>query len=655
MHTELRGRLLRDIAELKLEPYPNIALHVRDDNMDEACLVLTPEGWIPLHLTVIFTNRYPLDPPIVRMDSSVRHPNVFQAYICASILNTTEGYTPAYTLKGIAIQLLSFFSSASIDQEHGMTVSLDWYRTQSSEESQRTPFACDRCGFSSQSSEPSSAHVPSARSPLARMTTIARPEECFIDGLPNELLLQVVESLEFKDLVSFSSAWPRLSQLITAYDVLRTREMQCFVLKENYLTTKLGVGVSGGGRGVRAKLQSEFDLLSQKAYKTLHVRSSVHNISFTHWLPLPISPGHWRRVEADVLGSLQTISQFARTGTSATVMYAFMNDIVVRLNADLERSNDVRGYSHKSTLRHASEKAIESYFHLFHLLLCLATSPTGPAEFRDIVRDANRMIRSFMSGKTGKADHPNLGYLLIALLISDIDPTEELMKAIVVETITRNVVWLLDSRGAGMAELAYLEPDRVCEYRLKKTFEGSRTSYRLLMFSELFRRAARPSISPPSPTGATAAKSSGSTKKSLSELRDELFTRHGGAPFGTAAHMAAEVRRLQQIDDFPSFLKEMGVAIPTQARFTEVLRSCVQASMDRGYSKYGASMAAFASLRLVRDRSIDPAAVVADMMARGITERPLPQRVELDISAGLISFFISKDKRGNGRARPGRA
>src|SRR6187402_3378718 len=107
----LKQRLLQDIAELQSKPYPNIVLHVQDNDLTQACLILTVEGYGPMHLTVTFPENFPLSAPIISMDSEVKHPNVFGSYICASILNTQEGYTPAYRLKGIAIQLLSFFSS----------------------------------------------------------------------------------------------------------------------------------------------------------------------------------------------------------------------------------------------------------------------------------------------------------------------------------------------------------------------------------------------------------------------------------------------------------------------------------------------------------------------------------------------------------------
>lgn len=86
------------------DPYPNIALHNTEDSLPQACLILSPAGQDSLHLTLTFPE-YPLRASTVTVQSDTRHPNVFGTYICASIVNTIGGYTPAYTLKSIAIQL----------------------------------------------------------------------------------------------------------------------------------------------------------------------------------------------------------------------------------------------------------------------------------------------------------------------------------------------------------------------------------------------------------------------------------------------------------------------------------------------------------------------------------------------------------------------
>jgi hypothetical protein len=56
-------RLLRDIAELQTNPYPNIALHIQDDKIEKACLILTPEGYGPMHLTIEFPDNHTLLAP----------------------------------------------------------------------------------------------------------------------------------------------------------------------------------------------------------------------------------------------------------------------------------------------------------------------------------------------------------------------------------------------------------------------------------------------------------------------------------------------------------------------------------------------------------------------------------------------------------------
>lgn len=78
-------------------------------------------------------------------------PNVFNSgYTCASILNTEDGYTPAYKLKGITIQLLSLFSSDYITQEGGrLNIDLKSCDREMREEyvERVNSYCCIKCGF----------------------------------------------------------------------------------------------------------------------------------------------------------------------------------------------------------------------------------------------------------------------------------------------------------------------------------------------------------------------------------------------------------------------------------------------------------------------------------------------------------------------------
>ncbi|KAL8901290.1 MAG: hypothetical protein Q9207_005276 [Kuettlingeria erythrocarpa] len=533
-----RRRLLRDIAELQKNPYPNIAFHVQD-SLEHACLILSPEDSKPLHLTVTF-GYFPFTAPQVTIQSHVNHPNVFDSYICASILNTTEGYTPAYTLKSIAIQLLSFFCSDSLEQHHGV-VNLKDYRQP------RRPWAldgrncrCAKCGFDDTPPEsiadyrllysedqqnvrtaiPVSRAVTETSGALRRLesaqtnskekhTTTSNKDDHAMEmeprptvtqasaphmgeqlgsrkflELPDEILLMVFSELSAKDLWAATQVFPGLQRVLHSYDFIRIREQQCFCSKESFLDVKLGVGVHVAVKGREGTLESEFDLLSDRAFDWHGVRKSVQGLGFEHWLPLPIARRHWRKVRKGIDVRFRDLSTAAKltNPTAFDVLCRFMTDVVVKFNQEAERSY---GGDPRSTLSHASEKAVEAYFALFHLLLCVAT------EDPSMIRRANEQIATFLQGGTSKTACPNLGHLLVAALISDEGLTEDLTFAIIKETILRNVVWMLDSKGAGMAELSYLEPSAVSDYRLIKTFQASRTSYRLLMFLSLFSRSAR--------------------------------------------------------------------------------------------------------------------------------------------------------------------
>ncbi|KAK5739669.1 hypothetical protein LTR17_005153 [Elasticomyces elasticus] len=659
----LRRRLLQDIAELQSNPYPGIKLHLDDKDLKTACLVLSPAGELPLHLKVHFGDKYPLSAPAITIQSQVSHPNVFGDYICASILNTKEGYTPAYTLKAICIQLLSFFSDDQIVQDYGGVVARPTNPNQGLGLDGRAryragedPYSCALCGFGNVGTGPivdrsrplrdwskkvKSSLKAAVRSPLsspkhvidASEATAAAPSDTGRKGmlidLPTEMLILITEFLDEEDLFIAARAWNGFGRLLQTHNLLAVREMRCFTLKDGFKDTNLGVGVHVHKRSV----SSEFDYLSEEAFKNLRVRRSVQGLEFEHWLPLPFSEAHWKRVRSSVDDALLGIGSRIESPSVVETLYTFMNDVVVQLSqasaddryGESAGRYSIYGSSVKSTLTHASEKAVESYFQLYHLLVILATDRP------QIVADATARIGRFLGGKRDKTTCPNLGNLLVALLISDSSESVELTKAIIKEAVTRNVVWMLDGRGAGMVELSYLEPSEVSEYRLHKTYEASKTSYNLLMFANLMRRTVSTSVAlPPTPDMAralvstspptspvpaaempavTVLVSSPSAPISatpdlphapephadamkldpkpgrLTEIRTDLFSRHGAPPAGAAAQLAASIRSIRKVENFPAFLKAMDVPVPSKAEFTGFLRRAVCESMDMGYSK----------------------------------------------------------------------
>ncbi|KXT06966.1 hypothetical protein AC578_7092, partial [Pseudocercospora eumusae] len=153
---------------------------------------------------------------------------------------------------------------------------------------------------------------------------------------------------------------------------------------------------------------------------------------------------------------------------------------------------------------------------------------------------------------------------------------------------------MLDKRGRNMAELSFLETSAVSGYRLQKTFEASKTSYRLLMFLNIMRKVVR--------STRTQKLDDGSLKKlTLAELRDQLFNRHGAPPNGAAAKLAEKVKEIQQVSDFPAFLRHMDITPPNPRSFTTFLRSTIQKSHERGYSKQALTQEQALTLRMERE------------------------------------------------------
>ena len=402
MVNPLRPRLVRDIAEIKNNPYPNIDFHADEQDITKACLTLTAERYGPIHTTMEFPPNFPLEPPTVRMDCAIDHPNVFDDYICTTILQKDADWSPAYTIKAMAIQLLSFFSSDTVDQDYGNpTINLRYYQKYRFTESD-TPcrYHCTKCQFDCQRTEQNSDTLTTRFSPLATLefspapipAPLDRPfskaHETSVEGntkrkseeqatpdrkknprtslpiravrqhrltqmevFPDEILLQICEKLETDELLLFAEAWSKIGKLITNYDVIRTRELQCFCLKKDYLSTKLGVGVSVNNS--KRTFTSEFDLLSEEAFITHGIRQSVQGVPFTHYLSLPISQGHWRRTQANVGGQLVNLRNAARLGNIPIfkVIYHFMNSIIVTLTSSSSSSlHQDNNESTKSTL-----------------------------------------------------------------------------------------------------------------------------------------------------------------------------------------------------------------------------------------------------------------------------------------------------------------
>lgn len=552
-----RRRLARDIAEMVNEPYPNTKLIPNEQSLDEACLILNTGNRL-VHVTLVFGDNYPRAAPRALIGGV---PVQYLYSECARVLsNTNSAPTQAYTIKTLAIHLLSIlygeteliFASSSPHNEFRLPV--NWRDNLCNHCRLRPPYPfhfdsayrwMNADAFNLDADKSSLSQPMGLRGP-------AKPKT--IHDLPNESLNQILEYLEVQDIVRFGQAWDRINNIVEGNIVIRDRELQCFVTKEHFTHSLLGIGVSDDGAGP-FELDSEFDLVSLAAFRDLRVRTSAYGFEFDAWLPLPLSEKHWDQVKGEALDTLGRLAQTVHSGVwhsprsdAMDVLIAFMDNHVLKLFANVERRPLDGGQLQ------ASEKGIEGLFSLFHLLLCLAVD--NP----EYVSKANEMVTSFQTGSTPTQDMPSPGRILVALLISSVTATDNFMINAVAETIKRNVPTLLTRHP----ELLYMEPNGAASaYRLHHTFMGSRASYRTLMFADLFQRTVRPSTN-------------GTT---LTQARDALFRRHGFPSSATLAHLAAVTRRILAVDSFAGFLEYLGVTqVPSAQLLSAGLRVAVRDS-----------------------------------------------------------------------------
>lgn len=115
---------------------------------------------------------------------------------------------------------------------------------------------CEYCDFGiadevSESGGTFNSAVPEPVAEIEETSTSASPK-LFSDQrpslqkalLPNELLLAICDLLETEALLSFAEAWPKIGEVINKFNVIRTRELRCFCLKDDYNSAKLGIGVA---------------------------------------------------------------------------------------------------------------------------------------------------------------------------------------------------------------------------------------------------------------------------------------------------------------------------------------------------------------------------------------------------------------------------
>ncbi|KAF9565751.1 hypothetical protein CPC08DRAFT_747776 [Agrocybe pediades] len=457
-------------------------------------------------------------------------------------------------------------------------------------------YTCDKCPYGS----PALPHhhiVPPVSNNRATTipTILARPPaQCQFSKMNDDILDELASHLPSESLISLSKAHPRFWEIVKSHHILIRRELHCFFLKVPLNEAILGIGVSLDPKA--RTLSSDFDWLSLEAFDDFYIRKSIEKRPFQYFLPLAFNRPHFTRAKSEIWKRLdfielglrsaeaeirlktqrptnRSIERPAKPHQVVEVIYRMMNNIVVSLmkscEDSLEREKKKREnnahYQPYKTLLAASEKALISYCHLFHLLICLAQSE--PA----ILHDATWKLRNFITKpETRQKTHtPDLGELIVILIlvlvlppIDDLAPMtwDALRGKFLEEAITRNVRWAL----AAVPELEVMEVGE-SKFRLSNTFNASKTSFRLMMFQITF-----------------LDEFVGTYASNLSKLDDN----YGFVDKELPERMVAEVKKIYKVDNWTEFFRRVrftqGLSL-SNAQFCDMLRATVKRSVAFNY------------------------------------------------------------------------
>ncbi|KAK0187899.1 hypothetical protein F5146DRAFT_733465 [Armillaria mellea] len=448
-------------------------------------------------------------------------------------------------------------------------------------------WTCRKCPYGSAAFP---HHLPPARRSMNRdvdesSPLLVHPATCVLDDIPDDIFFTLAPFFPSETVLVFSEAYPRFRAIMESAHELLRRELQCFFLRTSLASSILGIGVACDPR--QCTLTSDFDWLSEEAFQKFGVRKSIQKRTFRYFLPLAFSRPHFLRARDKIWSALLVMYKemqqadyvsFQRTqGVSSfrpsealnvspsellSVIYRMMNNIVVALMKSCDDVLTTRhGASSTATLLYASEKAVYSYCHLFHLLLCLSRSDPNT------YRDASKKITDFIAqpGARVKARIPDLGEFIVLVTLVLVFKKGDvawcmLNGPFLEEAIVRNARWVLRDHP----ELEVMEEGR-SDHRLNATFDRSKTSLRLMMFQITFLTIFVETYS-----------------SDLGRLDDN----YGFAEKEIPERMVKAIKDIYRVGDWDTFFEKVqyvrGQSFGPE-KLSQLLRDAVRASAERGY------------------------------------------------------------------------
>ena len=436
-------RLVKDTrAFRKEERWSNfVVARQNPDNLLDFSVTFRPEygkyARVPVHVHLTFSPQYPMEPPTVVVIGAhlYRFPFMIGDKLCIDMLNFSgyhgvvdpvpyEGWSPAYSLSSIVLQLYSFL----FEEDPYMSKQPDVGA------SQKVLEQC-KCGFHEL---PICDTVVGA----AAVVTSQQPLEA-APYMDENIMSNIFSKMTHDDLGACSGF------SATAWRLMQLRQIECYFSKckfhEIVDDDVFGFGLSivrGGRSGAVVSLSVRTDYLCRSAFDVDLVRLSPWNERIDVFMPLCLDRAHGVRAVAAFSRCIDEVMGPERDGRlDANKVLAVMGLAINGIVVEMVRK------SSGSACRHMSEVALQGFCHLHHMLLAVAV------EHPHVRDEAMRTVVEFQTSraKRHKSHCPDLGRLMVAYLIvpEEVAPWSTFGKALFGELVSRQIMWTL--RGHELA------------------------------------------------------------------------------------------------------------------------------------------------------------------------------------------------------------
>jgi len=287
--------------------------------------------------------------------------------------------------------------------------------------------------------------------------------------------------------------------------------------------------------------------LSWNAYSQLDVRTSVWKEKFEYWIPLVMNKNHEQRMKTLFKKSIANISSLGRSGE-------FHPEMALDILPKLMSTMVVNVMQEKL---HASIKSLEAYC-AFHRLLIMVVSDYPP-----MLKRVNDIISKFISGAENrtKSAIPSLGEFLPLLTVANYS-WEDVAVAYLQENFDRNALWSL-------AKYPELEGSCTNDIRLRKSFDATQVSQRLLMFHVCFCSLVRP------------------PGLSLNDIAANYDALMGRPSYHVRESLQKTIFQIQKVEYWPEFFKGIKVGLPNQEYMCNWLKRSIKNSALKRYHTPG--------------------------------------------------------------------